>query len=100
MWYATYNVDFAATHTITNNSAAPRQFEIALPFPAKHAVFDDLRFELEDKSWAAPPASSDDRITGRVQLAPGERVVLKVGYRSQGLDRWTLRLRQWRSGGA
>lgn len=89
LWYATYNVDFAATYTVTNTSAAPRQFEIALPFPAKRAVFDDLRFALEERAWAAPPASSDDRVTGRVQLAPGEHVVVKAGYRSQGLDRWS-----------
>ncbi len=89
LWYATYNVDFAAIYAITNNSAYPGQFEIALPFPAKHAVFDDLRFELDGKTWAAPPVSSQDRIVGRAQLAPGERVVLKVGYRSQGLDQWS-----------
>jgi len=59
-----------------------------LPFPAKNAVFDDLRFELDGKAWAAPPTTGNDRITGRVQLAAGERVVLKTGYRSQGLNRW------------
>ena len=89
LWYATYNVDFAATYAITNAGSTPRQFDIALPFPAKRAVFDDLRFELEDRAWIAPPSSSDERISGRVQLDPGERVVLRVGYRSQGLDQWT-----------
>jgi hypothetical protein len=89
LWYSTYKVDFNATYVIVNHGSAAREFEIALPFPAKRAVFDDLRFELEGKPWVAAPAPGDDRITGRVELAPGEQVVLKAGYRSQGLDRWS-----------
>lgn len=89
LWYSTYAVDFDATYAIVNDSPAKREFEIALPFPAKRAVFDDLRFELEGKPWVAAPAPGDDRIMGRVDLEPGERVVLRAGYRSQGLDRWS-----------
>lgn len=89
LWYAAYNVNFDAAYVIVNNGAAKREFEIALPFPAKRAVFDDLRFEIDDKPWFASPVSSEDRVTGRVELAPGERIVLRVGYRSQGLDRWS-----------
>lgn len=89
LWYATYAVDFAAAYTIVNSTGAAREVDIALPFPSKNAVFDDLRFELVGKPWLTAPTPSDDRIVGRVQLAPGERVVLRAGYRSQGLDRWT-----------
>ena len=88
LWYATYAVDFAATYTIANTSGAAREVEIALPFPASNAVFDDLRFEMEGKQWAAAPAPANDRIVGHARLEPGERVTLKAGYRSQGLDRW------------
>lgn len=89
LWYATYRVHFDATYVIVNDSSAKREFEIALPFAAKRAVFDDLRFEIDDKPWAAPPVPGDDRIVGRADLAPGERIVLRVGYRSQGLNRWS-----------
>lgn len=89
LWYAAYNVKFDATYVIVNHAPVKREFEIALPFPAKRAVFDDLRFEIDGKPWLAPPAPGEDRITGRAELAPGERVVLSVGYRSQGLDRWS-----------
>jgi hypothetical protein len=89
LWYSTYKVTLDATYVIVNDSPAKREFEIALPFPAKRAVFDDLQFEIEGKPWVSAPAPGDDKITGRVYLDPGERVVLKAGYRSQGLDRWT-----------
>jgi hypothetical protein len=82
-------VDFDATYSLANNGAAARLFEIALPFPAKQAVFDDLRFEVEGKAWSEPPTPGGDRISGRIRLEPGERITLKAGYRSQGLDRWT-----------
>ena len=89
LWYSTYGVTFNADYEIANDAKSTREFEIALPFPAKQAVFDDLRFEVVGKSWIAPPTPGEGRITGRVTLAPGERAVLAVGYRSQGLDRWT-----------
>ena len=50
LWYATYNVTFGAAYEIVNDSAHVRRFEIALPFPAKQAVFDDLQFEISGKS--------------------------------------------------
>jgi inner membrane protein involved in colicin E2 resistance len=89
LWYATYGVDFAASYAIVNTSGAPREIEIALPFPSKNAVFDDLQFELAGKAWLVAPVAANDRIAGRVRLEPNERVTLRAGYRSQGLDRWT-----------
>ena len=88
LWYSTYGVEFAGSYVIANDSGGARAVDVALTFPAKNAVFDDLRFELDGKPWMAPPTTGNDRITGRVQLAAGERVVLKAGYRSQGLNRW------------
>ena len=89
LWYATYGVGFTGAYTVTNTTGAAREIDVALPFPSKNAVFDDLRFEVGGKQWVTAPVSSDGRIIGRLQLAPGERAVLRVGYRSQGLERWT-----------
>ena len=89
LWYATYAVDYAAAYVILNAAGTAREIEIALPFPSKNAVFDDLQFEVVGKPWLAPPAPAGNRIAGRVRLAPHETVTLRAGYRSQGLDRWT-----------
>lgn len=89
LWYATYGVDFAASYAIVNTTGVSREIVIALPFPSKNAVFDDLQFELAGKAWLAAPVAANDRIAGRVRLEPNERVTLRAGYRSQGLDRWT-----------
>ena len=89
LWYATYGVDFRATYVVTNNAKIARDIEIALPFPAKRAVFDDLRFELEGAQWLTQPAPGEDKFVGRTRLDPGAQATLRMGYRSQGLDRWS-----------
>jgi hypothetical protein len=89
LWYSTYAVDFAASYVIANNTEASRDVEISLPFPSSNAVFDDLQFELQGRTWQETPSPSRDRIVGQVRLEPGERVILRAGYRSQGLDRWS-----------
>lgn len=89
LWYSTYGVDFGATYVVTNNARVARDIEIAMPFPAKRAVFDDLRFEIDGAQWITKPAPGEDKFVGHTRLGPGEQVTLRVGYRSQGLDRWS-----------
>lgn len=89
LWYSTYAVRFDGAYTLANPHRERQVVEIALPFPAQKAVFDDLRFEVDGKPWLQPPAAKDGRITGTVELAPEEKVTLRAGYRSQGLSRWT-----------
>ncbi len=89
LWYSTYKVRFDASYTLANPHRVRQVVEIALPFPAQKAVFDDLRFEIDGKPWLQPPTAKDGRITGTVELAPEEKVTLRAGYRSQGLGRWT-----------
>lgn len=89
LWYSTYGVQFGATYTVTNTSKTKRDVEIALPFPARRAVFDDLRFELEGAQWITQPAPGEEKMVGHARLNPGEQAILRVGYRSQGLDRWS-----------
>jgi len=89
LWYSTYAVRFDGAWTLSNPHRERRVVEIALPFPAQKAVFDDLRFEVDGRQWLQPPAARNGRITGTVELAPEEQVTLRAGYRSQGLSRWT-----------
>jgi inner membrane protein involved in colicin E2 resistance len=44
---------------------------------------------VSGRPWLSLPVPTQDRIAGRLKLEAGERVTLRAGYRSQGLDRWT-----------
>jgi len=91
LWYSTYGVQFGATYGFTNSEAVARDIKVSLPFPAEKAVFDDLRFDLDGATWLAPPVPGEGHITGWTRLAPGAQATLRVGYRSQGLDRWAYK---------
>ena len=91
LWYSTYGVTFGATYVFSNSDSIARDVKVALPFPAEKAVFDDLRFDLEGAAWLAPPAPGEGNIVGWTRLAPGAQATLRVGYRSQGLDRWAYK---------
>jgi hypothetical protein len=91
LWYSTYGVDFGATYVFSNRDSVARDIKVALPFPAEKAVFDDLRFDLDGAKWLSPPAPGEGNVFGWTRLAAGERATLRVGYRSQGLDRWVYK---------
>ena len=89
LWYATYSVEFEGIYEVVNETGVELTVTVALPFPARDAVFDDLRFELSGKEWLESPVPGNGKITGLVRLQPKEGVTLRTGYRSQGLGRWT-----------
>jgi hypothetical protein len=90
LWYSTYVVDFAGTYVFRNpgTEAAPVLF--TLPFPAEKAIYDGLTMEVNQKQvvFAATPQTASTTVA----VAPGETAILRVAYRSQGLDRWTYKL--------
>jgi inner membrane protein involved in colicin E2 resistance len=59
---------------------------LTLHLPAAQAVYDDLQFLVNDKP--VTPVINSEAAYAVVNLAGGERVTLRVGYRSQGLDSW------------
>ena len=91
LWYSTYGVTFGATYVFSNSDSIARDVKVALPFPAEKAVFDDLRFDLDGATWLTPPVPGEGNIVGWTRLAPGAQATLRVGYRSQGLDRWAYK---------
>ena len=96
LWYATYKVDFSGLYTFRNDSDRTKSVAFDLDFPSEKAIYDDFVFELNGEqldakfgdrnvrgeSWKKPGGTS------RVRMEPGALAMLKVAYRSQGLDRW------------
>lgn len=92
LWYSTYAVKFAGAYQFRNNTSSSQLVAFRLPFPAQQAIYDDLVLELNGR----PINFSSDAsgASGNVEVNPGEAGVLRVGYRSQGLDSWEYKLGQ------
>ena len=86
LWYSTYKVAFAGVYSFHNPSDKQQQIKFLLAFPTEHAIYDDLVFTVDDV-----PVSFENEmnsVSGNVTVAAEKTVLLKVSYRSQGLNSW------------
>ena len=90
LWYSTYAVNFKSEYRFRNDTTEAQAVEFYLPFPAEHAVYDGLVMEVD--GHALPVATSGKGASVAATVAPGQRAILQVAYRSQGLDAWRYRL--------
>ena len=88
LWYATYKVQFAGQYRFVNDSGAAQDVTVTFTLPDKQAVYDDFVFRAQGKQWKYAPSPSGGIVNGLVSLAPGEAVLVEVGYRTQGMDSW------------
>lgn len=98
LWYATYRADYAANYEFRNESGAARLVTVSFPFPAQNANYDDFRFQLRGREWVNKPQARNGSIEGALHMAPGETAVVDVGFRSNGLDRWSYRFNSGEGG--
>jgi len=88
-WFSTYGVDFDGRYTFRNPGDQPREVRFALRFPTQQALYDNLTFTVDGAPIAR--VSSRDTLRGTATVPAGGTAVLRVGYRSQGLDSWSYR---------
>ncbi len=86
LWYSTYRVAFTGAYGFRNSSEKDEQVVFNLNFPASQAIYDELVMELD----GAPLALTNQKTAavGKALVPAGKTAVLKVGYRSQGLEQW------------
>jgi inner membrane protein involved in colicin E2 resistance len=89
LWYSTYKTTFAGAYTFQNNSGQDQDVTFRFPLPAQQAMYDKVAFILD----GAPVAYENDgnAVQATKRLGPGQRADLKVGYASQGMDRWNYK---------
>jgi hypothetical protein len=90
LWYSTYAVDFRGEYRFRNDTTETQAVEFYLPFPAEHAVYDGLVMEVD--GHALPVATSGKGASVAATVASRQNAVLRVVYRSQGLDSWRYKL--------
>jgi inner membrane protein involved in colicin E2 resistance len=86
LWYSTYAVAFAGDYTISNSTGQDQDVMFQLDFPSQQAIYDDLVLSIDNQPLSFKNAGTG--AAGFAHIPSGKTVVLHVGYRSQGLDRW------------
>lgn len=86
LWYSTYKVAFAGTYVFRNTSDREETVRFTLNFPAAQAIYDDLVLSVDDVPLA--PTNQKTSANGTARVAAGKTMLLRVFYRSQGLDSW------------
>jgi inner membrane protein involved in colicin E2 resistance len=90
LWYSTYKVVFAGSYTFRNDTAQAQEVALKFAFPASQAIYDDLTFVVDGK--AQPTRTDSAGVHGAATVPAGKTLQLRVGYRSQGLERWSYDL--------
>jgi inner membrane protein involved in colicin E2 resistance len=86
LWYSTYQVRFDGAYEFVNPEDQPRDVTFTMHFPAEQAIYDDMVFTVNGSPIVLENVKTETYGTTRVE--PHQTAVLKVGYRSQGLDTW------------
>jgi hypothetical protein len=89
LWFATYKVVFSGEYGFLNNTGQEQDVTFNLPLPAEQAMYDNVVFLLDN----APVEFKNDRnmLQATRRVGAGKTAILKVGYASQGMDRWTYK---------
>jgi hypothetical protein len=89
LWYSTYTVAFQGAYGFRNPSERDEEVIFALDFPASRAIYDDFVFLLDGAPLEVENRNSS--AVAKARVGAGKTVELRVGYRSQGLDRWVYK---------
>jgi inner membrane protein involved in colicin E2 resistance len=87
LWFSTYKVAFQGAYRFRNTTGRNQSIDFNFPYPANQATYDGLVFMINGVPVADRNATGS--LGGSKLMAPDETVEITVGYRSQGLDRWT-----------
>ncbi|HYX30512.1 MAG TPA: inner membrane CreD family protein [Pyrinomonadaceae bacterium] len=86
LWYSTYKVGFDAAYSFRNTSDKDQNVIFRLDFPTAQAIYDDLVFTVD--GVAIPLTNGKNSASGTVAVKANSTALLKVAYKSQGLNDW------------
>ena len=88
VWYALYDVAFAADYSYVHEDERPGLLRIELALPGEGAVYDDLVFSVDGEDRSAALDSEPGSLVYELRVLPKQRVAFRGGYKSRGIDTW------------
>ena len=96
LWYSTYGVRFDGSYVFQNSTPCRRTAQLWIPLPAQGAIYDAFAVELDGKETPVEITSPDNKsgapasaALARITFDAGQRRVVRLRYRSRGMDRWS-----------
>jgi hypothetical protein len=88
LWHRTYRIAFAGVYTFRDDRRGPHQVEVQYDFPTSQAIYDDFRLRVAGRE-SQQPLSTEHGLQERVTVRGAGDVPVRIGFRSQGIDRWS-----------
>jgi inner membrane protein involved in colicin E2 resistance len=90
LWYSTYKVNFGGDYVFQNPTDQQQVVTFKFKFPADKAIYDDLVIRINGQPMES--TMNEGVLSVSSPVAAGQKAMLQVGYRSQGMDSWQYRL--------
>ena len=88
VWYALYDVEFAADYSYVHEDERPGLLRIELALPGEGAVYDDLVFSVDGQDKSAVLDAEPGSLIYELRVLPKQRVAFRAAYKSRGIDTW------------
>jgi hypothetical protein len=86
LWYSTYKVAFAGEYTFRNDTGQGQEVSFTFPLPAEQAMYDNVVFIIDGTPMEF--TNKGNAAEAVLHVDAGKEASLKVGYASQGMQRW------------
>lgn len=91
LWYPTYTVDFHGRYEVVNDANIAQDIRLFFALPSERATYENVALVIGERTERL------DTLVGYrfyriIPLAPGEREIVEVSYRTRGLQSWTYLL--------
>jgi hypothetical protein len=90
-WYSLYDVVFAADYAYEHTGPESGELEVELAFPDATALYDNFRFLIDGVDVSRGFDPTGGKLRARIAVAPGQKLAIRAGYKSRGLDQWQYR---------
>lgn len=85
LWYSTYKVAFSGEYLLRNGTEE-ETVDLRFNLPTAQASYDEVVFTMDGQ--AVSFINEKSSLRGTVRIPRGQTAVVRVSYRSQGLDSW------------
>ena len=84
--YAGYDDTWALRYVVANPSDQHTTAHLRFPLPAQTGLFDELYLRVDGSNYLDRIKSEENTLCWDVEMAPGARSSIAIGYRSRGLE--------------